>query len=92
MVAQTSPAAPLFFLICGTNASFWPMTLTEIAVILERLGCPSEKSAAMASQLDRRARMDAERDGMPYEAALARLLGLMAQGWATPGYQPKKGE
>jgi hypothetical protein len=68
------------------------MTLTEIAVILERLGCPSEKSAAMASQLDRRARMDAERDGTSYKATLARLLGLMAQGWATPGFRPKKGE
>lgn len=59
------------------------MTLTEIASTLERLGCPREKSAAMASQLDRRARMDAERDGTSYETALTRLLGLMAQGWAT---------
>ena len=59
------------------------MTLPEIASTLERLGCPSVKSAAMASQLDRRARMDAGRDGTTYEAALTRLLGLMAQGWAT---------
>jgi hypothetical protein len=36
--------------------------------------------------------MDAERDGTSYEAALARLLGLMAQGWATPGSRPKKDE
>ena len=68
------------------------MTLPEIAAALERLGCPPEKSASMASQLDRRARMDAERDGTSYEAALARLLGLMAQGWATPGSRPKKDE
>ncbi|HXI83068.1 MAG TPA: hypothetical protein VNL17_03145 [Verrucomicrobiae bacterium] len=68
------------------------MTLQEIAARLERLGCPREKSAAMASQLDRRARMDAERDGTSSEAALARLLGLMAQGWATQGSQPKKSE
>jgi hypothetical protein len=68
------------------------MTLTEIAVALERLGCPREKSAAMASQLDRRARMDAERNGTSYEAALGRLLGLMAQGWATQAYQPRNGE
>ena len=66
------------------------MTLSELAAVLERLGCPREKSAAMAFQLDRRARMDAERTGTTYEAALARLLGLMAQGWATSGYQPKK--
>ena len=42
------------------------MTLTEIAVTLERLGCPREKSASMASQLDRRARIKAKlhlRDG-----------------------------
>jgi hypothetical protein len=68
------------------------MTLQEIAVTLEQLGCPREKSASMASQLDRRARMDAERGGTSSEAALARLLGLMAQGWATPGSRPKKGE
>ena len=68
------------------------MTLTEIAGTLERLGCPSEKSAAMASQLDRRARMDAERKGTSYETALARLLGLMAKGWATHVTRLKKGE
>jgi hypothetical protein len=59
------------------------MTLPEIAVILEKLGCPPGKSAAMASQLDRRARMDAERKGSSYEMALAHLIGLMVQGWAT---------
>ena len=68
------------------------MTLSELAATLERLGCPPNKSAAMASQLDRRARMDAERNGTTYEASLARLLGLMAQGWATSGYQPRKGQ
>jgi len=61
------------------------MTLTEIAITLERLGCPCEKSASMASQLDRRARMDAMREGTSYDTALARLLSLMAQGWATQG-------
>jgi len=44
------------------------MTLTEIAAALERVGCPREKSTSMASQLDRRARMDAEQDGTSYEA------------------------
>jgi hypothetical protein len=66
------------------------MTLTEIAVALERLGCPREKSAAMASQLDRRARMDAERNGTSYEAALGRLLGLMAQDGRHQAPDPKK--
>jgi hypothetical protein len=68
------------------------MTLQEIAATLERLACPAEKSAAMASQLDRRARMDAERSGTSYEAALARLLGLMAQGWAMQASQSKQSE
>ena len=68
------------------------MTLKEIAVALEKLGCPAEKSAAMASQLDRKARMDAERSGTSYEAALGRLLGLMAQGWATQRAQSKQSE
>jgi len=68
------------------------MTLPEIATTLERLGCPPEKSAAMASQLDRRARMDAERQGTSYKAALTRLLGLMSQGWATQTAPQKPAE
>jgi hypothetical protein len=60
------------------------MTVKEIAVALERAGCPPEKCAAMAAQLDRRARMDAARRGVSYESALQHLLGLMAQGWASP--------
>jgi hypothetical protein len=60
------------------------MTVQEIVVALERLGCPSEKCVAMAAQLDRRARMDAARRGVSYESALQQLLGLMAQGWANP--------
>lgn len=59
------------------------MTTDELTVVLQRLGCPSEKCAAMARQLDRRARMDAERKQISYEAALQHLLGLLAQGWAA---------
>jgi hypothetical protein len=59
------------------------MTVKEIAVALERLGCPAEKCAEMSAQLDRRARMDAARRGVSYESALKQLLGLMAQGWAN---------
>ena len=59
------------------------MTVQEIAVALERAGCPTEKCAAMAAQLDRRARMDAARRGVSYESALQQLLGLMAQGWGN---------
>jgi hypothetical protein len=64
------------------------MTLQEMAIALEKLGCPAENSAAMASQLDRKARMDAERTGTSYEAALSHLVGLMAQGWAAQGRKP----
>lgn len=59
------------------------MTVPEIAEMLRKLGCPPGTSKLMAAQLDRRARMDAERKGIPYETALQHLLGLMAQGWAS---------
>jgi len=59
------------------------MTVQEIAVVLERLGCPAEKCAAMAAQLDRRARMDAARRDVTYESSLQQLLDLMAKGWAN---------
>ncbi len=61
------------------------MSVTEIAELLQRLGCPPEKSDEMAAQLDRRAKMDSERKGVSYESALQHLVGLMAQGWAAPG-------
>jgi hypothetical protein len=88
MVALAVAAEPPFLCALRDKHELLAMTLPEIAAALERLGCPSEKSAAMASQLDRRARMDAERSGTPYEAALAHLIGLMAQGWATQGPKP----
>jgi hypothetical protein len=59
------------------------MTVDEIAEVLRRLGCPAERCSAMASQLDRRARMDADRKKSSYDAELQRLIGLMAQGWAS---------
>jgi hypothetical protein len=57
--------------------------LDLLAAALVKLGCPEEKSAEMAAQLDKRARQLAEAKGRPYEEALAHLLGLMAQGWAA---------
>jgi hypothetical protein len=59
------------------------MELTELAKVLERLGCPAGKAALMAAQLDKRARMDAARRGISRDAALQKLIGLMAQGWAA---------
>ncbi len=59
------------------------MDLNELAAGLVALGCPPEKSAEMAAQLDRRARQLAEAKERPYNEALAHLLSLMRQGWAA---------
>jgi len=47
------------------------------------MGCPREKSAEMAAQLDKRARQLAIEKGSTYEQMMAYLLGLMKQGWAA---------
>jgi hypothetical protein len=59
------------------------MEISELAKVLTALGCPSEKSAAMAAQLDKRAGQLAEQKGRSYEQALAHLLALMKQGWSA---------
>jgi hypothetical protein len=59
------------------------MELDQLAQDLVALGCPAEQSAAMAAQLDKRARQLAEAKGRSYEEALVHLLGLMRQGWAA---------
>ena len=58
-------------------------SLDDLARCLVSLGCPAEKSAAMAAQLDRRARQLAVEKERTYEQTLAHLLGLMRQGWAA---------
>ncbi len=57
--------------------------LTDLAAVLVALGCPKEKSAEMAAQLDKRARQLADQKDRTYEEALAHLLNLMKQGWAA---------
>jgi hypothetical protein len=59
------------------------MTREELTAALTRLGCPPEKSAEMAVQLDKRARQLSEQKGRSYEDALVHLLGLMHQGWSA---------
>jgi hypothetical protein len=59
------------------------MNQIELAAGLVALGCPPEKSAEMAAQLDKRARQLAVAKGQSYEAAVAHLLALMKQGWAA---------
>jgi hypothetical protein len=57
--------------------------ISEIAKVLVVLGCPAEKSAEMAAQLDKRARQLAAEKNRSYESALQHLLNLMKQGWAA---------
>lgn len=59
------------------------MELAELARALVALGCPPDKSAEMAAQLDKRAKQLAEQKHRSYEDALAHLLGLLRQGWAA---------
>lgn len=59
------------------------MDLTQLASLLAAMGCPAEKAAEMAAQLDKRARQLAEQKGRSYDEALAHLVGLMKQGWAA---------
>jgi hypothetical protein len=61
------------------------METSELAQLLVALGCPVEKSAAMAAQLDKRARQLADQKGRSHEEALQHLLNLMKQGWAASG-------
>lgn len=61
------------------------MEISELAKVLAALGCPAEKSADMAAQLDKRAHQLAVEKGRSYEEALKHLLTLMKQGWAAQG-------
>ena len=46
------------------------MEISELAQVLVALGCPAEKSAEMAAQLDKRARQLAAEKNRSYEEAL----------------------
>jgi hypothetical protein len=61
------------------------MEVSELAKTLVALGCPPEKSAEMAGQLDKRARQLAEQKGRSHEEAVQHLLNLMRQGWSAQG-------
>lgn len=65
-----------------------PSELEELARALVSLGCPGEKSALMAAQLDRRALQLMERTGRSHDEALTHLLRLMAGGWAARSPEP----
>ena len=59
------------------------MEISELAKLLTALGCPTEKSAGMVAQLDKRARQLAAQKGRSYDDALQHLLNLMRQGWSA---------
>ena len=59
------------------------MSPDELAALLVAMGCPQDKSAEMASQLDKRAKQLAEQKSRTYEDALTHLLELMRHGWAA---------
>jgi hypothetical protein len=59
------------------------MNQIELASLLVKLGCPQEKSADMAAQLDKRAKQLAEQKSRSYDEAVTHLLNLMKQGWAA---------
>jgi hypothetical protein len=59
------------------------MEISELAQVLVALGCPVEKSAEMAAQLDKRAKQLAAQKNRSYDEALKHLLTLMKQGWAA---------
>ena len=59
------------------------MDLAQLAQLLVAMGCPPEKSAEMAAQLDKRARQLVSEKGRSYEDSLAHLLKLMREGWAA---------
>ena len=67
----------------GDSAPFIMDDLDTLARLLASWGCPPEKSAEMAAQLDKRARQLAAEKGRSYDEALAHLLNLMKQGWAA---------
>jgi hypothetical protein len=78
-----SSGSSAFLFSALRRKSFDTMDNTELAAALVSLGCPAEKSAEMAAQLDRRARQLSEQKGHSYEDALGHLLQLMQQGWAA---------
>ena len=55
----------------------------QLPEMLVAMGCPTDKSAEMAAQLDKRARQLMPDRGFTYEQAMGHLIGMMKQGWAA---------
>ena len=67
----------------ATHPRFSFMDLEQLAQLLAAMGCPPEKSAEMAAQLDKRAKQLVAEKGRSYEEAMTHLLKLMREGWAA---------
>jgi len=78
-------ARPRFTLGGAVRRPDFFVEIPELAKTLVTLGCPTEKSAEMAAQLDKRARQLAGQKGRSHEDALAHLINLMKQGWSAGG-------
>ena len=63
-----------------SSVAKFSVEISELAKALVALGCPAEKSAEMAAQLDKRARQLAEQKGRTYEEALQALAESDAPG------------
>jgi hypothetical protein len=61
------------------------LNLNQLAQALSALGCPTEKSAEMAAQLEKRANQLAVERNQTHDEAMTHLLKLMSQGWAAAG-------
>ncbi|MBX3734238.1 MAG: hypothetical protein KF791_16810 [Verrucomicrobiae bacterium] len=57
--------------------------IEDLAAALKAMGCPPDRSIAMACQLERRARQLASQTSRTRDEALLHLLKLMAGGWAN---------
>ena len=59
------------------------MEETQLAALLEAIGCPSAKSQEMARQLIKRSRQMMKAKGCSEAEALQHLISLMRLGWAA---------
>jgi hypothetical protein len=59
------------------------MDLGMLGQMLVAIGCPPEKSAEMAAQLDKRAQQLSTERAQSYDEAMTYLIGLLKQGWAA---------
>jgi len=62
----------------GTN-----LDVAELSELLRQMGCPADKTAGMAAQLDRRAGQLAAKKGCSKVDAMTHLLKLLREGWAA---------